>query len=84
VATVADRQWVAEGRIDLPAARRVDAGAWDDDAGDFLGTAMPWVMLGVTLLPFIVLGLWLVLAYVGIEFGAPPMNTHSVPPPLLY
>ena len=45
---------------------------------------MPWLLLAVTLLPFIALTLWIVFAYVGIEFGSPPINTQSVPPPLEY
>ena len=45
---------------------------------------MPWLLLVVTVLPFIALAFWMMFAYVGIEFGSPPINTHSVPPPLVY
>jgi hypothetical protein len=45
---------------------------------------MPWTMLVVTALPFVALFLWLIAAYLGVEYGTPPWNTHSVPPPRLY
>lgn len=51
---------------------------------DFYSTSMPWILLAITLLPFVVLFAWLVVAYFGIEYGTPPWNTHSVPPPQLY
>ena len=52
--------------------------------GDFLSTPMPLMLLMVTGLPFIMLTLWLVFIYVGIEYRAPAINTQSVPPPLMY
>ena len=44
----------------------------------------PWMLVGITLLPFALLFVWLVVAYLGIEYGAPTWNSHSVPPPQLY
>lgn len=85
MATVANRHRVEQGRIETAAPRQVDArSAPAQESNDFLGTPMPWLLLAVTLLPFIVLTFWMVFAYVGIEFGTPPINTHSVPPPLVY
>lgn len=55
---------------------------WSDD--DYFSTMMPWAMLVVTALPFAALFLWLIAAYFGVEYGTPPWNTHSVPPPRLY
>jgi hypothetical protein len=51
---------------------------------DFYSTSVPWILLTITVLPFLVLFAWLAVAYAGIEYGTPPWNTHSVPPPLLY
>jgi hypothetical protein len=51
---------------------------------DYFSTLMPWAMLVVTALPFAALFLWLIAAYFGVEYGTPPWNTHSVPPPRLY
>jgi hypothetical protein len=51
---------------------------------DYFSTMMPWTMLVVTALPFVALFLWLIAAYLGVEYGTPPWNTHSVPPSRLY
>ena len=51
---------------------------------DFFSRSMPWLLLLVTLLPFIALGLCLVGIYIGVEYTAPPWNVHSVPAPRLY
>jgi hypothetical protein len=51
---------------------------------DYFSTSMPWTMLVITALPFAALFLWLIAAYFGVEYGTPPWNTHSVPPPRLY
>ena len=51
---------------------------------DFYSTPMPWILIVVTLLPFVALGAWLVMAYYGVEYAALPWNAHSVPPPRLY
>ena len=53
-------------------------------AADFYSTALPWILLAITLLPFVLLLVWLVLAYFGIEYATPSWNAHSVPPPQLY
>ena len=70
----------------LPRRKRADAPGgtkmlFDDD---FFSTTMPWAMLLVTALPFAGLFLWQVAAYFGVEYGTPPWNTHSVPPPRIY
>jgi hypothetical protein len=51
---------------------------------DFFSTSEPWLLLGITILPFILLLAWLVVAYFGIEYHHPPWNTHSVPPSRIY
>jgi len=85
LATVANRHRVEQGRIETAAPRQVDVlSASAPESNDFFGTPMPWLLLAVTVLPFIALAFWMMFAYVGIEFGTPPINTHSVPPPLLY
>ena len=53
-------------------------------AADFYSTALPWILLAITLLPFVLLFMWLVAAYFGIEYATPSWNAHSVPPPQLY
>ena len=68
-------------RVTRPSVRSGSASLLTED---FFSTSMPWLMLGVTILPFVVLLVWLVVAYFGIEYGTPPWNTHSVPPPKLY
>lgn len=45
---------------------------------------MPLMMLLVTSLPFIVLALWCLFIYIGIEYRSPPINNQNVPAPLLY
>jgi hypothetical protein len=42
------------------------------------------MLVGITLLPFVLLFVWVIVAYLGIEYGTPTWNTHSVPPPQLY
>jgi hypothetical protein len=61
-------------------AQRRSSGA---AAQDFLSASVPWLMVGVTMLPFVVLSVWLIAMYFGVEYGTPPWNTHSVPPPRL-
>lgn len=73
-----------QGRIQTAPGHLDARSAPAEESSDFFGTSVPWLLLGVTLLPCIALAVWMVFAYVGIEFGSPPINTHSVPPPLLY
>ena len=73
--------WVLPRSIPAAPTKRRHASSATED---FYSTSVPWVLLAITLLPFVVLGLWLVVAYLGIEYGTPPWNTHSVPPPQLY
>lgn len=49
--------------------------------GDLFSTAAPELMLGLTLIPFAVLFVALLLIYWGVEYGVPALNAHSVPPP---
>ena len=52
--------------------------------GDFFSTLVPWALIALMILPFLALFLWLVPMSLGVEYGTPPWNTHSVPPPWLY
>jgi len=46
---------------------------------DFFSSTMPWLLLLVTALPFVVLFASLVLIYSGVEYARPPWNSRSVP-----
>jgi hypothetical protein len=56
----------------------------DEPEGDFFSTSIPWLILLVMIIPYVALLIWLVPMYWGVEYGSPPWNTHSVPPPWLY
>lgn len=72
VATVTNRRSDARRRTSMPLVE------------DVFSTLMPWTLLVITALPFVAQFFWLVVTYVGVEYGAPPLNAHSVPPPRLY
>jgi hypothetical protein len=56
----------------------------DEPEGDLFSTSTPWLILLVMIIPYVALLIWLVAVYGGVEYGSPPWNTHSVPPPRLY
>jgi len=51
--------------------------------GDFFSTGVPSLLLAALIVPFLVLALTLTIGCWGIEYGAPPADTYSVPAPLL-
>jgi hypothetical protein len=56
----------------------------DEPQRDFLATRTPWILILVMILPYLALLAWLIPMYWAVEYGTPPWNTHSVPPPSLY
>jgi hypothetical protein len=66
-------------RPQLPPALEEPATRGDHRAEDFFSSTMPWLLLLVTALPFVVLFASLVLIYSGVEYARPPWNSRSVP-----
>jgi hypothetical protein len=49
---------------------------------DVFSTSLPRVLIALFILAFLALVLWLVVGSWGDEYGTPPSDTYSVPPPV--
>jgi hypothetical protein len=49
---------------------------------DFFSTPVPKVLIALIMVVLLGLAIWLVIGSWGVEYGTPPSDTYSVPPPV--